>query len=91
MIELFTANWRALEELKACSAVNGAGVGINQPGTMLQFLEKANVDFSLVVLCYRLLDQPTLETVMAQAEACGAGFWTIRTAPASCGTPFLCR
>jgi hypothetical protein len=34
----------------------------------------ADVDFSLVAHCYRLLGQPTLETVIAQAEACGAGF-----------------
>ena len=74
MCQLFTSGWRALEELKACGAIAGIGAGINQPGTMRQFLDMADVDFFLVALCYTLLDQTILETEMALAEARGAGF-----------------
>jgi D-threo-aldose 1-dehydrogenase len=41
---------------------------------MSQFLDMIDLDFFLVALCYTLLDQPILETEMAQAEARGAGF-----------------
>jgi D-threo-aldose 1-dehydrogenase len=74
MNQLYTSGWRALEELKESGAVAGIGAGINQPGTMSQFLDMIDLDFFLVALCYTLLDQPILETEMAQAEARGAGF-----------------
>jgi D-threo-aldose 1-dehydrogenase len=74
MTQLYTSGWRALEELKEGGAVAGIGAGINQPGTMTQFLDMVDLDFFLVALCYTLLDQPILETEMAQAEARGAGF-----------------
>ncbi|RWO91207.1 aldo/keto reductase [Mesorhizobium sp.] len=74
MAQLYTSGWRALEELRASGAVSGIGAGINQPGTMRQFLEMVDLDFFLVALCYTLLDQTILETEMAQAEARGAGF-----------------
>ena len=74
MTQLFTSGWRALEELKASGVVAGIGAGINQPGTMGQFLDMVDLDFFLVALCYTLLDQTILETEMARAEAQGAGF-----------------
>lgn len=74
MTQLYTSGWRALEELRESGAVAGIGAGINQPGTMRQFLDMVDLDFFLVALCYTLLDQPILETEMAEAEARGAGF-----------------
>jgi D-threo-aldose 1-dehydrogenase len=74
MKQLVTSGWRALEELKASGAIAGIGAGINQPGTMLTFLDAVDVDFFLVALCYTLLDQNILEVEMASAEARGAGF-----------------
>jgi D-threo-aldose 1-dehydrogenase len=74
MTQLFTSGWRALEELKESGVIAGIGAGINQPGTMNQFLDMIDLDFFLIALCYTLLDQPLLETEMARAEAQGAGF-----------------
>ncbi|MCJ8324600.1 MAG: aldo/keto reductase [Rhizobiales bacterium] len=74
MSQLFTSGHRALRSLKDQKLIGGIGAGINQLGTMQQFMDWVELDFFLVALAYTLLDQSVLETEMAAAAKKGMGF-----------------
>jgi len=74
MSQLFTSGYRALRDLKDQKLIRGIGAGINQKGTMQQFMDWVELDFFLVALVYTLLDQEVLETEMALAAERGIGF-----------------
>jgi D-threo-aldose 1-dehydrogenase len=74
MAQLYTSGHRALRELKEQKLIGGIGAGINQKGTMQQFMDWMELDFFLVALAYTLLDQDVLDTEMALASERGMGF-----------------
>ena len=74
MSQLFTSGIRALRELKDQKLIGGIGAGINQKGTMQQFMDWMELDFFLVALAYTLMDQEVLDTEMAAAAERGMGF-----------------
>lgn len=74
MTQLFTSGYRALRDLKDQNLIGGIGAGINQKGTMQQFVDYVDLDFFLVALAYTLLDQDVLDTEMAAAVDRGMGF-----------------
>lgn len=74
MSQLYTSGYRALRDLKDQKLIGGIGAGINQPGTMQQFMDWVELDFFLIALAYTLLDQSVLETEMEVAANRGMGF-----------------
>jgi D-threo-aldose 1-dehydrogenase len=74
MAQLYTSGYRALRDLKDQKLVGGIGAGINQPGTMKQFMDYVHLDFFLLALVYTLLDHDVLENEMARAAELGMGF-----------------
>jgi len=74
MSQLFTSGYRALTSLKDQGLIKGIGAGINQPGTINQFMDMVDLDFFLIALCYTLLDQVILDDEMARASEIGMGF-----------------
>jgi D-threo-aldose 1-dehydrogenase len=53
--------WRALEELKAAGEIRAIGCGVNQLGTIPEFLKRGDLDFFLVAMPYTLVDQGALD------------------------------
>jgi D-threo-aldose 1-dehydrogenase len=74
MAQLYTSGIRALRDLKDQKLIGGIGAGINQKGTMQQFMDWMDLDFFLVALAYTLMDQEVLDNEMASAVERGMGF-----------------
>ncbi len=74
MSQLYTSGYRALRDLKDQKLIGGIGAGINQKGTMQQFMDWVDLDFFLVALAYTLLDHEVLDVEMAAASERGMGF-----------------
>ncbi|NRB19697.1 aldo/keto reductase [Parasedimentitalea psychrophila] len=74
MAQLYTSGYRALRDLKDQKLIGGIGAGINQKGTMQQFMDCVDLDFFLLALVYTLLDHDVLDTEMAAAAERGMGF-----------------
>jgi D-threo-aldose 1-dehydrogenase len=74
MAQLYTSGIRALRDLKDQKLIGGIGAGINQKGTMKQFMDWMDLDFFLIALAYTLMDQEVLDTEMAPAVEKGMGF-----------------
>ena len=64
---------RALQELKSGGRIKGYGAGINQDETMLQYLDRMDLDFFLVAMPYTLIDQTVLTDIFPRCEAKGMG------------------
>lgn len=58
--QLAGGGWRALSELRDEGAVRGIGAGINELGMLDKFLDRFDLDFVLMALCYTLLEHDTL-------------------------------
>lgn len=74
MAQLYTSGYRALRDLKDQKLIGGIGAGINQKGTMQQFMDWVDLDFFLVALAYTLLDHEVLDVEMTAAAERGMGF-----------------
>jgi D-threo-aldose 1-dehydrogenase len=74
MAQLYTSGYRALRDLKDQKLIGGIGAGINQKGTMQQFMDWVDLDFFLVALAYTLMDHEVLDTEIAAATKRGMGF-----------------
>ncbi len=73
MAQLYTSGYRALRDLKEQKLIGGIGAGINQKGTMQQFMDWVDLDFFLVALAYTLMDHEVLDTEIAAATERGMG------------------
>ena len=73
MAQLYTSGYRALRDLKDEKLIGGIGAGINQKGTMQQFMDWVDLDFFLVALAYTLMDHEVLDTEIAAATERGMG------------------
>lgn len=73
MAQLYTSGYRALRDLKDQKLIGGIGAGINQKGTMQQFMDWVDLDFFLVALAYTLMDHEVLDTEIAAATERGMG------------------
>lgn len=74
MSQLYTSGYRALRDLKEQKLIGGIGAGINQKGTMTQFMDWLDLDFFLLALVYTLLDNELIDTEMARACDRDMGF-----------------
>lgn len=74
MTQLYTSGFRALQELKEQKLISGIGAGINQAGTIDQFMDWIDLDFFLIALAYTLLDHTASAPEMARATERGMGF-----------------
>jgi D-threo-aldose 1-dehydrogenase len=74
MTQLYSSGYRALRDLKEQKLIGGIGAGINQKGTMQQFMDWVDLDFFLVALAYTLMDHEVLDTEIATAAERGMGF-----------------
>ncbi len=74
MAQLFTSGYRALRDLKDQKLIGGIGAGINQKGTMTQFMDWVDLDFFLVALAYTLMDHEVLNNEFSKASEREMGF-----------------
>ena len=74
MAQLYTSGYRALRDLKDQKLIGGIGAGINQKGTMQQFMDWVDLDFFLVALAYTLMEQDVLDSEITAAAERGMGF-----------------
>jgi D-threo-aldose 1-dehydrogenase len=63
--------WKALEELKRTGEIRAIGCGVNQLGTIPEFLDRGDVDFFLVAMPYTLIDQGALDVEFPLCAARG--------------------
>lgn len=70
---LSTDGFRALENLKRAGAISAIGAGVNDPGTILPFLERFDLDFFLVALRYTLAEQAVLDAEFPACQKRGVG------------------
>lgn len=66
--------WRALAELKAAGEIKAIGAGVNEIGTIPDFVGRFDVDFFLVAMPYTLLDQAVLDEEFPRCVERGIGF-----------------
>jgi D-threo-aldose 1-dehydrogenase len=66
--------WRALGELKAAGEIKAIGAGVNERGTIPDFVGRFDLDFFLVAMPYTLLDQAVLDDEFLSCRERGIGF-----------------
>ena len=62
---------KALEELRASSAIAGFGIGVNEVAACLEVMEHARLDVILLAGRYTLLEQAPLDDLFPRCEAAG--------------------
>lgn len=65
--------WRALAELKAAGEIKAIGAGVNERGTIPDFIDRFALDFFLVAMPYTLLDQAVLDDEFPRCLERGIG------------------
>jgi D-threo-aldose 1-dehydrogenase len=65
--------WRALAELKAAGEIKAIGAGVNERGTIPDFIDRFPLDFFLVAMPYTLLDQAVLDDEFPRCLERGIG------------------
>lgn len=71
--EAMDGAYRALQRLKEEGAIKAIGVGLNDPGYVVNFLKEGDFDCFLMAGRYSLLEQPALAEVLPLAAKKGAG------------------
>jgi len=66
--------WRALSALKAAGEIKAIGAGVNDRGTIPDFVDRFDLDFFLVAMPYTLLDQAVLDDEFRRCLERGIGF-----------------
>lgn len=66
--------WRALSALKAAGEIKAIGAGVNDRGTIPDFVDRFDLDFFLVAMPYTLLDQAVLDDEFPRCLERGIGF-----------------
>jgi D-threo-aldose 1-dehydrogenase len=62
---------KALEELRACGAISGFGMGVNEVPACLEVMSHARLDVILLAGRYTLLEQNPLDDLFPACEAAG--------------------
>jgi len=69
--EASSGGYRALEQLRASGAVDGIGVAMSDPDSLLTFADRGDYDCFMLGGRYTLLEQPALNRLLPAAEARG--------------------
>jgi D-threo-aldose 1-dehydrogenase len=61
----------AMQQLKESGGCQAIGIGVNESAVCLEMMQRCHLDCILLAGRYTLLEQPSLHTVMAEAQRCG--------------------